>query len=39
MLKYKKVINMRILIIEDESNLADVIASRLKKEKYMDVRY
>ena len=33
MLKYKKVINMRILIIEDEFNLADVIASRLKKEK------
>jgi len=31
MLKYKKVINMRILIIEDEFNLADVIASRLKK--------
>lgn len=26
---------MRILIIEDEFNLADVIASRLKKEKYM----
>ena len=25
---------MRILIIEDEFNLADVIASRLKKEKY-----
>ena len=24
---------------EDEFNLADVIASRLKKEKYMDVRY
>ena len=39
MLKYKKVINMRILIIKDEFNLADVIASRLKKEKYMDVRY
>lgn len=30
---------MRILIIEDEFNLADVIASRLKKKKYMDVRY
>lgn len=26
---------MRILIIEDENNLADVIASRLKKEKYV----
>lgn len=26
--------NMRILIIEDEFNLADVISSRLKKEKY-----
>lgn len=25
---------MRILIIEDEFNLADVIANRLKKEKY-----
>lgn len=25
---------MRILIIEDEFNLADVVASRLKKEKY-----
>ena len=25
---------MRILIVEDEYNLADVIASRLKKEKY-----
>lgn len=25
---------MRILIIEDEFNLADAIASRLKKEKY-----
>ena len=25
---------MRILVIEDEFNLADVIASRLKKEKY-----
>lgn len=25
---------MRILIIEDEFNLADVIASRLRKEKY-----
>ena len=30
---------MRILIIEDEFNLADVIASRLKKEKYTDLRY
>ena len=30
---------MRILIIEDEFNLADVIASRLKKEKYPDLRY
>lgn len=39
MLKYKNVINMRILIIEDEFNLADVIASRLKKEKYTDLRY
>lgn len=39
MLKYKKVINMRILIIEDEFNLTDVIASRLKKEKYTDLRY
>ena len=39
MLKYKKVINMRILIIEDEFNLADVIASRLKKEQYTDLRY
>ena len=39
MLKYKKVINMRILIIEDEFNLADVNASRLKKEKYTDLRY
>ena len=39
MLKYKKVINMRILIIEDEFNLADVIASILKKEKYTDLRY
>ena len=39
MLKYKKVINMRILIIEDEFNLADVIASRLKKETYTDLRY
>lgn len=29
------VIYMRILIIEDEFSLADVIASRLKKEKYM----
>ena len=37
MLKYKKVINMRILIIEDEFNLADVIASRLKKEKYTKI--
>jgi len=27
--------NMRILIIEDEYNLADVIANRLKKEKYI----
>lgn len=26
---------MRILIVEDEYNLADVIASRLKKEKYL----
>lgn len=26
---------MRILIVEDEFNLADVIASRLKKEKYV----
>ena len=25
---------MRILIVEDEFNLADVITSRLKKEKY-----
>lgn len=30
---------MRILIIEDEFNLADVIASRLKKEKCTDLRY
>ena len=30
---------MRILIIEDEFNLADVIASRLKKEKYTGLRY
>lgn len=30
---------MRILIIEDEFNLADVIASRFKKEKYTDLRY
>lgn len=30
---------MRILIIEDEFNLADVIASRLKEEKYTDLRY
>lgn len=31
---------MRILIIEDEFNLADVIASRLKKEKYaVDIAY
>ena len=29
------VIIMRILIIEDEFNLADVISSRLKKEKYI----
>ena len=29
---------MRILIIEDEFNLADVIASRLKKEKKKDMR-
>lgn len=27
--------NMRILIVEDEFNLADVVASRLKKEKYV----
>lgn len=26
---------MRILIVEDEFSLADIIASRLKKEKYM----
>ena len=30
---------MRILIIEDEFNLADVISSRLMKEKYTDLRY
>ena len=29
---------MNILIIEDEFNLADVIASRLKKEKYNDFK-
>lgn len=28
---------MRILIVEDEFNLADVISSRLKKEKYKDI--
>ena len=26
---------MRILIIEDEQNLADIVANRLKKEKYL----
>ena len=26
---------MRILIVEDEKKLADIIASRLKKEKYV----
>lgn len=28
---------MRILIVEGEFNLADVISSRLKKEKYKDI--
>ena len=30
-----EVINMRILIVEDEESLADVIATRLKKDKYV----
>jgi len=32
---FRMVIRMRILIVEDEYNLADAIASRLKKENYL----